>query len=97
MARIVAGGKIENVYRLQLMNATESTQRYKISASGLPGLVVGSESVVTVGSTESRWVAVRVQAPFDAAAPGSHAIQFEVEALDSLDRLTEKSVFLVPR
>jgi cytochrome c oxidase accessory protein FixG len=97
MARIVAGGKIENVYRLQLMNATESTQRYKISASGLPGLAVSSENVVTVGSTESRWVAVRVQAPFDAAAPGSHAIQFEVEALDSADRLTEKSVFLVPR
>ena len=97
MARIVAGGKIENVYRLQLMNATESTQRYKISASGLPSLVVGSENVVTVGSTESRWVAVRVQAPFDSAAPGSHAIQFEIEALDSQDRLTEKSVFLVPR
>ena len=97
MARIVAGGKIENVYRLQLMNATESTQRYKISASGLPGLVVGSENVVTVGSTESRWVAVRVQAPFDSVAPGSHAIQFEIEALDSQDRLTEKSVFLVPR
>lgn len=97
MARIVAGGKIENVYRLQLMNATESTQRYKISASGLPGLVVGSENVVSVGSTESRWVAVRVQAPFDSAAPGSHAIQFEVEALDSPDRLMEKSVFLMPR
>ncbi len=97
MARIVAGGKIENVYRLQLMNATESTQRYKISASGLPGLVVSSENVVTVGSTESRWVAVRVQAPFDAAAPGSHGMQFEIEALDSSDRLSEKSVFLMPR
>jgi cytochrome c oxidase accessory protein FixG len=97
MARIVAGGKIENVYRLQLMNATESTQRYKISASGLPGLIVSSENVVTVGSTESRWVAVRVQSPFDAAAPGSHAIQFEIKALDLPDRLTEKSVFLVPR
>ena len=36
MARTVAGGKIENVYRLQVMNATEMTQRYKISASGLP-------------------------------------------------------------
>ena len=97
MARIVAGGKIENVYRLQLMNATESTQRYKISASGLPGLAVSSENVVTVGSTESRWVAVRVQTPFDSAAPGSHAILFEIEALDSQDRLMEKSVFLVPR
>lgn len=97
MARIVAGGKIENVYRLQVMNATEMTQRYKISASGLPGLFVASEDTVTVGSTESRWVAVRVQAPFDAAAPGSHAMQFEIEALDSTDRLQEKSVFLVPR
>ncbi len=97
MARIVAGGKIENVYRLQLMNATELTQRYKISASGLPGLVLSSENVVTVGSTESRWVAVRVQAPFDAAVPGSHAMEFEIEALDSQDRLKEKSVFLVPR
>jgi cytochrome c oxidase accessory protein FixG len=97
MARIVAGGKIENVYRLQFMNATESTQRYKITATGLPGLVVSSENIVFVGSTESRWVAVRVQAPFDSATPGSHTMQFEIEALDSSDRLNEKSVFLVPR
>jgi cytochrome c oxidase accessory protein FixG len=97
MARTVAGGKIENVYRLQVMNATEMTQRYKISAFGLPGLFVASEDTVTVGSTESRWVAVRVQAPFDVAAPGSHPMKFEIEALDSTDHLQEKSVFLVPR
>lgn len=97
MARIVAGGKIENVYRLQVMNATETKQRYKITASGLPGLLVASENIVTIGSTESRWVAVRVQAPFDVAAPGSHPMQFEIEALDSTDHLQEKSVFLVPR
>jgi cytochrome c oxidase accessory protein FixG len=97
MARIVAGGKIENVYRLQVMNATETMQRYKITASGLPGLLVASENIVTIGSTESRWVAVRVQAPFDVAAPGSHAMQFEIEALDSTGHLQEKSVFLIPR
>ena len=97
MARIVAGGKIENVYRLQVMNATETMQRYKITASGLPGLLVASENIVAIGSTESRWVAVRVQAPFDVAAPGSHPMQFEIEALDSTDHLQEKSVFLVPR
>ena len=96
MARIVAGGKIENVYRLQVMNATETMQRYKITVSGLPGLQVASENIVTVGSTESRWVAVRVQAPFDVDAPGSHAMQFEIEALDTTDHLQEKSVFLVP-
>ena len=97
MARVVSGGKIENVYRLQVMNATESTQHYKITATGLPGLAVSSENIVMVGSTESRWVAVRVQAPFDAATPGSHAIQFEIDSLDSPGHLSEKSVFLVPR
>ena len=97
MARIVSGGKIENVYRLQVMNATESIQHYKITVTGLPGLVVSSENVVMVGSTESRWVAVRVQAPYDVAAPGSHAMQFEIESLDSPGHLSEKSVFVVPR
>ncbi len=96
-ARIVAGGKIENVYRLQVMNATESLQHYKISVAGLPGLAVSSEDVVAVKSTESRWVAVRVQAAFDVAAPGSHPMQFEIVSTDAPGHLVEKSVFLVPR
>ena len=96
-ARIVNGGKIENVYRLQIMNATESLQHYKIGVSGLKGLVVSSEDVVDVKSTEARWVAVRVQAPFDVAAPGSHVMQFDIKSLDSPGQLVEKSVFLVPR
>jgi cytochrome c oxidase accessory protein FixG len=97
MARIVNGGKIENVYRLQIMNATESLQHYKIGVSGLNGLVVSSEDVVEVKSTEARWVAVRVQAPFDVAAPGSHAMQFDIKSIDTPGQLVEKSVFLVPR
>lgn len=97
MARIVSGGRIENVYRLQIMNATELDQRYKITVTGLPGLVVSSENVVMVESTQARWVAVRVQAPFDVATPGSHAMQFEIDSLDSPGHLVEKSVFLVPR
>jgi polyferredoxin len=97
MARIVNGGNIENVYRLQVMNATESAQHYKITASGLPGLVVTSENVVLVESTQSRWVPVRAQVPFEGAVPGSHTIHFEIEALDTPGHLTEKSVFLVPR
>ena len=96
-ARIVAGGKIENVYRLQVMNATESLQHYKLSVSGLPGLVLSSDDMVAVESTEARWVAVRVQAPFDAAAPGAHAIQFEINSTDTPGHLVEKSVFLLPR
>ena len=96
-ARIVAGGNLENVYRLQVMNATESTQHYKITVSGLKGVSVSSDNLVAVEATQSRWVPVRVQLPFDAAPAGSHPIQFEIISMDSPGKLTEKSVFLVPR
>jgi cytochrome c oxidase accessory protein FixG len=97
MAREVAGGKIENVYRLQVMNATESAQHYRITVSGLPGLVVASDNLVMVASTEARVIPVRVQAPFDVATPGSHPMQFEIDSLDAPGHLSEKSVFMVPR
>ena len=97
MARIVSGGKIENVYQLQVMNATETDQRYQLRVTGLPGLSITSEDVVAVESTQARRLAVRVQAPYDAAAPGSHPIAFEIDALDSAGQKTEKSVFMVPR
>ena len=97
MARIVSGGKIENVYQLQVMNATESTQRYRITAQGLPGLAVASEDVVTVDSTQATRLAVRVQAPYDAAEPGTHPIKFEIQSLDTPGHLSEKSMFMVPR
>ncbi|MEI8031236.1 MAG: cytochrome c oxidase accessory protein CcoG [Comamonadaceae bacterium] len=96
-ARIVADGRIENVYRLQLMNATESPQHYQITVNGLPGLQISSDNVVLVDSTQARWVAVRVQAPADTAAPGVHPIRFEIDALDTTGHLSEKSVFLVPQ
>ncbi|GHC91190.1 ferredoxin [Pseudorhodoferax aquiterrae] len=98
MARIVAGGAIENVYRLQIMNATEAHQRFAIAASGLPGLVVTSEPEVEVDATASRWVAVRLQVPQQAAAAGgSHPIHFELRMLDGDAHVREKSVFLIPR
>lgn len=97
LARIVSGGKIENVYRLQVMNATERTQNYRITASGLPGLVLASEGSFTVDATGVRGVPVVLQLPYEAASAGSHEIHFEIEAIDSQERVTEKSVFLVPR
>ena len=97
LARIVSGGKIENVYRVQVMNATESTQNYRITANGLPGLVLTSEATFSVDATGSRWVPVTLQLPYEGASAGSHEINFEIEAINSPERVTEKSVFLVPR
>ncbi|MDB5778023.1 MAG: 4Fe-4S ferredoxin, iron-sulfur binding domain protein [Polaromonas sp.] len=97
LARIVSGGKIENVYRLQVMNATETTQQYRITATGLPGLMLASEGMFTVDATQARGVPVTLQLPYEAASPGSHEIHFEIEAVNSPGRVIEKSVFLVPR
>lgn len=99
LARLAPGGKLENVYRLQIMNATEATRTYRISASGLTGLEVVSESTTQVAPAQARWVAVRLQIPYDSLPAGSHAFQFEVRAEDGAasESVSEKSVFLVPR
>jgi cytochrome c oxidase accessory protein FixG len=97
LAREVEGGRIENVFRLQVMNATETTQRFHLSVDGLPDVMIASETDVAIESTQSRWVPVRVQIPFNAAPPGSHPIHFHVEGLDQPGKVTEKSVFIVPR
>jgi polyferredoxin len=101
LARIVAGGQIENVYRLQIMNAAEQTLSFQLQVDGLSGLSLVSEPLVDVDATESRWVSVRLQVPYDAAPAGSHPIHFRIESRSPdgqlVGQLSEKTVFLVPR
>lgn len=98
LVRMVEQGRIENVYRLQIMNATEETQRYVISVSGLPGITLDPASEVEVLPTEVRSAAVRVQIPPGTASTGSHPIQFNIQSTgDEVASVTEKAAFLVPR
>lgn len=98
LAREVEQGRIENVFRLQVMNATESTQRYVITVGGLPGIVIASESEVEVLPTEVRSAVIRVQVPPGAAATGSHPIRFEIRSVGKEPvAVSEKAAFLIPR
>jgi cytochrome c oxidase accessory protein FixG len=105
LARSVGGGQIENVYRLQIMNAAEQALTFRLEVAGLPGLVLTSEPEVQVNATESRWISVQLQVPQDAALSGAHPIQFHVHARQStgpsigpsMGHLSEKTVFLIPR
>jgi cytochrome c oxidase accessory protein FixG len=97
LARIVEGGNIENVFRIQVMNATEGTQKFHISVEGLADLKVASDGDVVIESTQSRWVPVRLQLPYEGAAAGSHTIHFKIEAKELGQSVTEKAVFIVPR
>ncbi len=98
IARMVGAGTIENVYRLQIMNATEQPQTYRLRVDGIEGLHIASGDLVKVAAAGSLWVPVRVQIPPGQAGPGSYPIRFRIEQND-IDghELIEKSVFLVPR
>ncbi len=104
LARQVEDGEVENVYRLQIMNATEMTQHYRITADGLPGLRVSEAQSVTVAPTESRWLAVTLRVPFETATKtpaGAHEVHFKIEreaqGSDPARTLREKSTFVLPR
>ena len=99
LARQVERGQIENVYRLQIANATEVPQRYRLAASGLEGLHVASDTEVDVAAAEARWVVVRLRLPAGVvAAAGSHPVVLEIMATgDAAVQLREKTTFLVPR
>jgi len=98
LARIVAGGKMENVYRLQIMNATEQAQEFTVEASGMDGIQASMDQpTLAIGPAQARWVAVRVQIPYETAVAGSHPFEFSISAQQSTAKVVEKSVFIVPR
>ena len=100
LARVVGDGFVENSYRLQVMNATESAQHYQVRVDGLPGVALAASDKVEVGSAQSRWMplALRIgpQAAV-AAGAGVHPVRFTITAVGSGEALVEKSTFVVPR
>jgi len=96
IAREVEGGKIENVYRLQVMNTAEAARVFDIAVAGLPTLHVAGESRVALEAASSRMVPVRVRVEPETAKPGSHDIEFRVSAVGVEGvAVREKSVFIV--
>ena len=101
LARIVDDGQVENLYRLQLMNATEHPQRYRIDVQGIPDAVLARAADVDVQPAQSRWVTLAVRVPpqrASALGAGAHPIRFEVAtAGDPSAKVSERSTFVVPR
>ncbi len=108
LARLADDGEIENVYRLQIMNATEQPHRYRLSVQGLPGIRLATQRDIRIGPAEASWITVNVRVPPESAqqaGPGAHTIHFDValRAEGDADKDTagsvasEKSTFVVPR
>ena len=97
LAREVEGGLIENVYRLHVINVSESPQRYAISVTGLAGIELSGERVVEVPPAAARSISVQVRVPPESGKKGSNQIYFDVKSIaDERVAVHEKATFLNP-
>ena len=103
LGREVAGGLIENVYRLQIINSAESPVELDLRATGVPGLVLQTADQgatrVRVDGSANRLVPVVLRAPVDGLKPGLYDIQFETTGTRSSGEtasVIEQSSFYVP-
>ena len=104
LAREVDGRYIENVYRIQLMNSSESPMRVAVKATGLPDITVldaGGKVIhsVVISPASNLLIPVKVSVAINEVISGSHPIQFEFRGLEGeqIRSRDEKSSFIVPR
>lgn len=96
MMRDVADGQIENVYRLQFINADETGHRYMVTVEGLPGLRVIAPQPLAVPPASTQVFPVSVRVDPAGLAAGSHVIVFHVSDMDRPGvQAHEKSRFFV--
>jgi polyferredoxin len=98
MGREIEDGMIENVYRLQIMNTEETAHRYRISVSGIDGIILQGGTDIALAPTESRGVPVNIRIPAGAGEKGSNKIYVTIADADNPNvQVSEKAVFFVPR
>jgi cytochrome c oxidase accessory protein FixG len=95
LAREVAGGMIENVYTLHVMNVTESPATVEVGVSGLDGIVVEGAERLELESASARTVTVQVRVPPDSGSKGANVIYFDIRSTgEKTAILREKATFL---
>ena len=96
IAREVAGGLIENIYRVQIMNTQETPRRFELSAEGLPSLTLVGDRALELAGASSRLVPVKLRVQPGQVGTGKHPIAFIVRAEDDARvAVREKSIFIV--
>ena len=96
LMRETSGGLLENVYRLQLINTTEQSHRFVVTASGIDGLQLIAQQPVTVPAAGALTLPVALRIDPATTSPGSHPVRFHIEdSADARIKADEKSVFYV--
>jgi cytochrome c oxidase accessory protein FixG len=94
LVRDVEDGRLENVYRLQIMNAQERPHSYRVSVTGAVPMDVILDKPLDVPGATTLTFPVRVRAEGEALKRGSNPVQFHLIAVeDGSIAVHEKSVF----
>lgn len=73
---------VENVYRLQVMNTSETTRQFRITASGIEGIELASQKQpITIDGASQRVIPVRLRVDKQQTKPGANRIVFTVETV----------------
>jgi polyferredoxin len=108
LAREVEGVRIENIYRIQIMNASEHPMKVQVKATGLEGLkILNSQGIeiseIQVGPASNQLLPIKVSTKIGQNDSGNYPIHFDVTAQELagnevITRMRdEKSSFIIPR
>jgi polyferredoxin len=104
LGRVVDDGFVENVYRVQIMNATEADQTFTVFVDNLSKVKVDAPAQIIVGPAEARWVPLSVRVPPEVAqvlGTGAHPVEVVVTRQRQGDEperaVRENTTFMVPR
>ncbi|CAM3658494.1 Iron-sulfur 4Fe-4S ferredoxin transmembrane protein [Bordetella sputigena] len=103
LGREVAGGMVENVYRLQFINTSSLPLQVALSADGLRDVVVRApdgSSGVHVDPLDNKVIAAVARAPGAGAEPGAHRIVIHAVGTapdGSVVRTDEPASFFIPQ
>ncbi|GAA0622847.1 cytochrome c oxidase accessory protein CcoG [Halomonas beimenensis] len=76
-------GEITNRYRLTIRNLDDRPHRYRLTASGLPGLRLEAPEVIRVAARDSRRLPITLHVASTALTQPSQAVRVRVEALEA--------------
>jgi cytochrome c oxidase accessory protein FixG len=82
LAREVSDGAIENVFRLQVTNASEQARTYAVTVEGIEGIHLEGNNQLHVAAASIGAATLAVRAPSGELAAGAHPIRFEITAVD---------------
>ena len=97
MSREAADGSIENIFSLQLTNASEQARTYEVRVDGLPGLRLAEAQQVTVPPAAMGDATLILQLEPGAGSAGAHPINITIEDVANPSvKVTEKAKFWMP-